>query len=69
MAWMEEIRAARENNSRPEHPWRAILQTIEGDVCHDGVERIATDRLFDLPDVCFPTTCRNKKERPRHKKN
>ena len=51
MAWMEEIRAARENHSRPEHPWRTILETIRGDIGHDGVERIATDRVFDLLDV------------------
>ena len=54
MAWTEEIRAARENRSWPDHPWRPILQTIEGDVGCDGVERIATDRLFDLLDVLLP---------------
>jgi hypothetical protein len=54
MAWMQEIRAARENHSRPEHPWRTILETIRGDIGHDGVERITTDRVFDLLDVLLP---------------
>ena len=55
MAFTEQLRAAREvKKAAAEHPWRAILQTIEGDVCHDGVERIATDRLFDLLDVLLP---------------
>jgi hypothetical protein len=54
MAWTEEIRAARKNHTRPEHPWRAILLDITGEVGRDGVERISTDRLFDLLDVYLP---------------
>ena len=44
-----------------EHPWRAILSDITGDVGHDGVERIATDRLFDLLDVFLPNGCLDSK--------
>jgi hypothetical protein len=51
MAWTEQLRAGRENHTVPEHPWRPILETIKGDIGRDGVERIATDRVFDLLDV------------------
>jgi hypothetical protein len=54
MAWTEQLRTARGNYTRPEHPWRPILETIEGDIGRDGVERIATDRVFDLLDVLLP---------------
>ena len=55
MAWTEQLRAVRETKkAAAEHPWRAILSDITGDVGHDGVERIATDRLFDLLDVFLP---------------
>jgi hypothetical protein len=54
MAFTEQLRAAKEARKAAEHPWRAILQTIEGDVGRDGVERIATDRVFDLLDVLLP---------------
>lgn len=54
MAWTEQLRVGRGNYTRPEHPWRPILETIEGDIGHDGVERIATDRVFDLLDVLLP---------------
>jgi hypothetical protein len=55
MAWTEQLRAVRETKkAAAEHPWRAILSDVTGDVGHDGVERIATDRLFDLLDVFLP---------------
>jgi hypothetical protein len=54
MAWTEQLRAGRENQTPPEHPWRPILETIKGDIGRDGVERIATDRLFDILDVALP---------------
>lgn len=54
MAWTEQLRAVRENKSVPEHPWRSVLEAIKGEVGRDGVERIATDRLFDLLDVLLP---------------
>jgi hypothetical protein len=37
-----------------EHPWRAVLAEIKGDIGRDGVERIATDRVFDILDVSLP---------------
>src|SRR5258705_13784199 len=55
MAWTEQLRVVRETKkASAEHPWRAILSDITGDVGRDGVERIATDRLFDLLDVFLP---------------
>jgi hypothetical protein len=54
MAWTEQLRGARENHTVSEHPWRPILEAIKGEVGRDGVERIATDRLFDLLDVFLP---------------
>jgi hypothetical protein len=53
MAWTEQLRAGQENHVS-EHPWRPILETIKGEMGRDGLERIATDRLFDLLDVCLP---------------
>ena len=55
MAFTEQLRAAKETRrAAAEHPWRPILETIEGDIGGDGVERIATDRVFDLLDVQLP---------------
>jgi hypothetical protein len=55
MAWTEQLRAAGETKkAAAEHPWRAILSDITGNIGHDGVERIATDRVFDLLDVLLP---------------
>lgn len=55
MAWTEQLHAAVKNmKAESEHPWRAILADITGDIGHDGVERIATDRVFDLLDVLLP---------------
>jgi hypothetical protein len=55
MAFTEQLRVVRETKkAAAEHPWRAILSDIAGEVGHDGVERIATDRLFDLLDVFQP---------------
>ena len=55
MAWTEQLHAAVENmKAAPEHPWRSILAGITADIGHDGVERIATDRVFDLLDILLP---------------
>jgi hypothetical protein len=54
MAFTEQLRAAREDHTQTEHPWRPILESVNGEVGRDGVERIATDRLFDLLDVFLP---------------
>jgi hypothetical protein len=55
MAWTEQLRAVRETKKAvAEHPWRAILSDVTGELGRDGLERIATDRLFDLMDVLLP---------------
>jgi hypothetical protein len=55
MAWTEQLRAAVESKkAASDHPWRAILADITGDIGRDGVARIATDRVFDLLDVLLP---------------
>jgi hypothetical protein len=54
MVFTEQLRAAKEAKKAAEHPWRAILSDVTGEVGRDGVERIATDRLFDILDVILP---------------
>jgi hypothetical protein len=34
-----------------EHPWRAVLSDVRGQIGHDRVERIATDAIFEQLDV------------------
>jgi hypothetical protein len=46
MSFIECLRAARQTIT-PSHPWRVDLQTIRGSVGHDGIERIATDAVFE----------------------
>jgi hypothetical protein len=53
MSFVERLRAARETITPPD-PWIALLRNIRGQVGHDGVERIATDTVFEqleLPPV------------------
>ena len=36
---------------KPSHPWTTPLRNIRGQVGHDGVERIATDAVFEHLDL------------------
>jgi hypothetical protein len=44
------LRAAR-SNIKPCDPWTNALRNIRGQIGHDGVERIATEAIFDKLDV------------------
>ena len=49
-SFLERLRAAR-SNIKPSDPWTAPLRKIRGQVGHDGVERIATDAVFEHLDL------------------
>lgn len=51
MNLMDQIRAAREAQERNSEPWRPRLQGLQGRMGEDGVERIATQAVFDFLDV------------------
>jgi hypothetical protein len=55
MAWLSSglgqsfvahLRAAR-SNIKPSDPWTSTLRKVRGETGHDGVERIATDAIFE----------------------
>src|SRR5437899_2250587 len=50
MSFVERLLAARETII-PKHPWTAPLRNIRGSIGHDGVERIATDAVFEKLDL------------------
>jgi hypothetical protein len=50
MSFIECLRAAR-SNIKPPHPWTTPLRNIRGHIGHDGVERIATDAVFEQLDL------------------
>ena len=47
---VERLRAAR-SRIKPPHPWTAPLRNIRGQIGYDGVERIATDAVFEQLDL------------------
>ena len=49
-SFIERLRVARQTIT-PSDPWAAPLRNIRGDVGHDGVARISTDRVFELMDI------------------
>lgn len=49
MSFIERLRAAR--TAAPSHPWTSVLRNIRGYRGIDGVERIATDAIFEKLDV------------------
>jgi hypothetical protein len=49
-AFLELLRAIRPT-IKPFDPWVDALRTIKGQVGYDGVERIATEAIFDKLDV------------------
>jgi hypothetical protein len=50
MSFVERLRAARETITPPD-PWSAPLRNVRGQIGHDGVERIATDAVFEQLDL------------------
>jgi hypothetical protein len=49
-SFVERLRVTRQRIT-PSDPWTAPLQTIRGSIGHDGVERIATDTVFEQLDI------------------
>jgi hypothetical protein len=45
----ERLRATRP--IKPPDPWTALLRNIPGQLGHDGIERIATDAVFEQLDI------------------
>jgi hypothetical protein len=50
MSFIERLRAAR-SNIKPPHLWTAPLRNIRGQIGYDGLERIATDAVFEQLDL------------------
>ena len=50
MSFIERLQIAR-SNIKPSDPWTAPLRNIRGQVGYDGVERIATDAVFEHLDL------------------
>ena len=50
MSFLEHLQVARQN-IKPSDPWIAALRKIRGQIGHDGVERIATDAVFEQLDL------------------
>ena len=49
-SFLETLRASRQT-IKPSDPWTATLRTIKGQIGHDGIERIATDAVFEKLDL------------------
>jgi hypothetical protein len=49
-SFLESLREAREA-VKPSDPWTSALRNIQGQIGHDGVERIATDAVFEQLDL------------------
>jgi hypothetical protein len=50
MSFIEHLQDARKT-IKPSDPWTATLRNIRGQIGHDGVERIATDAVFEQLDL------------------
>jgi hypothetical protein len=46
MSFIEHLQVARQN-IKPSDPWTSALRKIRGQIGHDGLERIATDAVFE----------------------
>jgi hypothetical protein len=49
-SFVERLREKRKSIT-PSDPWTALLRNVHGQTCHDGVERIATDTIFEQLDL------------------
>jgi hypothetical protein len=50
MSFIESLQSTRQT-TKPSHPWTAALRNIRGSIGHDGVERIATEAVFEKLDL------------------
>jgi hypothetical protein len=50
MSFIEHLQDARKTIKRSD-PWTAPLRNIRGQIGHDGVERVATDAVFEKLDL------------------
>jgi hypothetical protein len=50
MSFVETLQSARKT-IKPSDPWTALLRNIRGQIGHDGLERIATDAVFEQLDL------------------
>jgi hypothetical protein len=48
--FIERLREARKT-TKPSDPWTAPLRNLHGQIGHDGLERIATDAVFERLDL------------------
>lgn len=54
MAWVEELRAAAASAhaaNNPSDSWNEKLRAVRGDIDRSGLERVTTERLFDVLDL------------------
>ena len=49
-SFVERLRVTRQT-TKPSDPWTSALRNIRGQIGHDGVERIATDAVFEQLDI------------------
>jgi hypothetical protein len=49
-SFVERLRVTRQI-AKPKDRWTAPLQTIRGQIGHDGLERISTDAVFEQIDI------------------
>lgn len=49
-SFVERLRVARKTMTPPD-PWTVLLRNVRGQIGHDGVERIATDAVFEQLDL------------------
>lgn len=50
-SFVDQLRAVRAAAIKPFDPWTNALRKIRGQIGHDGVERIATDAVFEKLDL------------------
>jgi hypothetical protein len=50
-SWIERLQAAKAGLAVPVDPWRLPLERLQGKIGDDGVERIATQVIFDVLEV------------------
>jgi hypothetical protein len=50
MSFIKDLQEARKT-IKPSDPWTAPLRNVRGQIGHDGVERIATDAVFEQLDL------------------
>jgi hypothetical protein len=51
VSFLERMKAAQAEAAQPIDPWRLRLERVRGKISDDGVERIATQAVFDFLEV------------------